>query len=197
MTTALKTAGSIPMTSPYTDARAVTSIPDGVTDWVSVELRISAAGPSAAQRSFFIKSDGNIVDTDGGTTDLQMAGTDAGSYYIVVRHRNHLSVMSASAVSLSTSAPSLYDFSTGIAQYHGGDAKLLETGVYGAYAGDANATGTVDANDRSAAWNNRNATGTRIPTAICPARWTRMTGRSAGIIETEQPVYRKLVIGYS
>jgi hypothetical protein len=162
MTTSLKTAGSIPTTSPYADGRTAVSIPDGVTDWVSVELRTSAGGSAAAQRSFFIKSDGNVVDTDGSTTDLQFTGQAAGDYFIVLRHRNHLAVMSASTRSLSASPPAVYDFGTGLAQVYGTDdnrAKLLEAGVYGMTAADANGTGTVDANDRSAAWNDRNKTG--------------------------------------
>jgi hypothetical protein len=159
MTTVLKTAGSIPLTSPYNDGRTISIVPDGVTDWVSVALRSSTTGSDVCQRSFFLKSDGSLVDTDGTATDLKMPGMADGSYYLLVRQRNHLAAMSASAVSLSTSPASLFNFSTGLSQYYGGDAKLLETGVYGLYAGDANGTGTVDANDRSAAWNNRNKTG--------------------------------------
>jgi hypothetical protein len=162
MTTALKTAEAVPLTSPYGDARAAASIPDGVTDWVSVALRSPATGADITSRSFFLKSDGSIVDVDGSTADLEIPGMADGSYYVVVRHRNHLSVMSALGISLSASPASLYDFSTGLGQYYGTDsnrAKQVEPGVYGMYAGDTNATGTVDANDRSAAWNNRNKTG--------------------------------------
>ena len=162
MTTLLKTAGSIPTTSPYADARTVTSVPDGITDWVSVELRITAEGPSVKQRSFFLKSNGSIVDTDGTTTDLEIPDLAAGSYHILVRHRNHLAVMSFEAQALSSSSPALYDFSTGLGQYYGTDAnraKVLETGVYGMIAGDANGLGTVDASDRSATWNDRNQNG--------------------------------------
>jgi hypothetical protein len=49
-----------------------------------------------------------------------------------------------------------------LGQYYGTDdnrARQVETGDFGMLAGDANGTGTVDANDRSAAWNNRNKTG--------------------------------------
>jgi hypothetical protein len=162
MTTALKTAGFIPTTSPYADARTVTAVPDGITDWGSVELRSSASGPSVAQRSFFLRSNGSIVDTDGTTTDLEIPGMADGSYYIVVRHRNHLAVMSAEAQALNSSSPSTYDFTSGIAQYYGTDpnrAKQVESGVYGMNAGDANGSGTVDASDRSTTWNGRNQSG--------------------------------------
>jgi hypothetical protein len=159
MTTAL---GSIPTTSPYADGRTVATVPDGVTDWVSVELRSSASGPALIQESFFLKSNGSIVDMDGTTTDLPLPGMATGDYFIVVRHRNHLAIMSASEQTLSSSSASLYDFSTGLGQYYGTDsnrAKEVETGVFGMNAGDASASGTVDASDRSETWNDRNQSG--------------------------------------
>jgi hypothetical protein len=162
MTTALKTTGSIPLTSPYADARTVTAVPDSVTDWISVELCSLAAGPTLKQKSFFLKSNGSIVNTDGTTTDLDIPDMAAGSYFIVVRHRNHLAVMSDTAQALSSSSPLLYDFSTGLDRFYGTDsnrAKLVESGVYAMVAGDADGSGTVDASDRSATWNGRNQSG--------------------------------------
>jgi hypothetical protein len=159
MRTDLRAGGYIPSISPYADARDAGTVPNGVVDWVYVQLRESETGPAVAERSFFLKSDGTVTETDGAATDLTLTGTGAGSYFIVVRHRNHLAVMSKTAQDLGTGSPSLYDFSTDAAMFYNDDAKLLETGTYGAYAGDANSTGTVDANDRSAAWNDRNKTG--------------------------------------
>jgi hypothetical protein len=148
MTTLLKTAGSIPATSPYADGRTVALVPDGVTDWISMELRSAPSGPSEAQRSFFLKSDGSVVDTDGTTADLQMPGPEAASYFIVLRHRNHLTVMSASAQSLGSASPPLYDFTTGTDKYYGtGGTKDLGSGVYGMMSGDANGNGYVNATD--------------------------------------------------
>ncbi len=159
MAISLKTAGYLPITSPYPDARIVKTVPDGVTDWISLEMRNSTSGLSLAQRSFFLKSNGLIVDTDGFKSDLKMPGLADGNYYLVVRHRNHLAVMSTAAVSLNILPASLFDFSAGLGQYFGGDAKLFESGVYGMYSGDANGSGTVDASDRSATWNSRNQSG--------------------------------------
>ena len=65
-----------------------------------VELRTgTASGTKVATRAGFLKSDGTIVDTNG-TSPLQFAGLGEGNYYVVVRHRNHLAIMSASAISL-------------------------------------------------------------------------------------------------
>jgi hypothetical protein len=53
-----------------------------------------------------------------------------------------------------------YDFTTRPEMYYGTNgAKDLGGGVYGMIAGDTDGSGTVDANDRSAAWNDRNKTG--------------------------------------
>jgi hypothetical protein len=154
--------GSIPLTSPYSeDARTVASVPSGVTDWVLLQVRSTFNGTILASRSCFAKADGKLV-LDDGTTEYAGIKACPGNYFLVLKHRNHLKAMSAAAVTgltWGTTPASVYDFSTGTGQYYGSDAKLLESGVYGEYAGDVNATGTVDANDRSAAWNNRNKTG--------------------------------------
>ena len=148
MTTSLNSNGYIPLSSPYSEApRTVLSIPSGVTDWILVELRNSASGSAIAQQSFFLKSNGNIVDIDGSTTDLPIGGLADGDYYIVIKHRNHLAVMSAAVQSLNGSSPSVYDFTTALTKYYGSDAASVESGVYGMYAGDANGSEGVNATD--------------------------------------------------
>ena len=61
-------------------------------------------------RAAFIKSDGTIVDIDG-TSPVTFTGLPAGNYYMVVRHRNHLAIMTAAAIPLSSSSE-LYNFTT-------------------------------------------------------------------------------------
>lgn len=159
MLTGLNTAGIIPLAQPYSGApwsytgtEAVASIPAGVVDWVLVELRTgTAAATKVATRAAFIKSNGAVVDLDG-TSAVGFAGVPAGSYYIVLRHRNHLAVMSAAAVALTTTS-AVYDFTTGLSKYYGGDAREIATGVFGLWAGDVTANGIVkysgSSNDRS------------------------------------------------
>jgi hypothetical protein len=155
-------AGSIPLTSPYSDdGRKVSTVPSGVTDWVLLQVRSTATGSLLASRSCFLKTNGTLVGDDG-TTEYIGIKINPGDYYLVLKHRNHLSVISATAVTgltWGTTPGSPYDFSTGTDKYHGADAKLIETGVYGQYAGDADGSGTVDASDRSATWNSRNQSG--------------------------------------
>lgn len=101
MRTDLKTSGYIPTTSPYGDGRTVDPVPDNVVDWVFVELRTNTDSDTVAQKSFFLRKDGQVVDTDGTTTELEFENVPNGDYYIVVRHRNHLAVMSKTAQTLS------------------------------------------------------------------------------------------------
>jgi len=156
MSVALRTASLVPLSQPYGGTpwsyggtEAVASIPASVVDWVLVELRTGTGGATkVATRAAFIKSDGSIVDLDGSSA-VAFPGTIAsGNYYIVVRHRNHLAVMSAGVVALSPTS-GVYDFTTGTDKYYGADAKLLTGGVYGLYAGDVTGDGIVKYNGGS------------------------------------------------
>ena len=158
----MSTTLTVPTTSPYPeDARILTTIPAEIVDWVLVQLRLASSGFTVASKSALLHKDGRIV-ADDGVTSYITAGAGIGDRYILVKHRNHLAVMSASAHTLSASSSVLYDFLTGLSQYYGTDsnrAKQVETGVYGMNAGDADGSGTVDASDRSATWNGRNQSG--------------------------------------
>ena len=138
----------IPLTSPYSaDARTASNKPSTAVDWVLVQLR-DQTSPSTvvASRSAFLNSDGNLID-DNATSGISIAAP-AGDYYIAIKHRNHLAVMSANKVTLPNTTS--YDFTTSDTSYFGSNgAKLLETNpsnVWGMIAGDANADGTVKYN---------------------------------------------------
>ena len=104
--------GNIPTTSPYSEdprTTTVTPIPSTIVDWVLVQLRTADTGPAVSSRSAFIRNDGRIVADNGTTGYIKMDIAD-GDYYIVIKHRNHLAVMSANPVSLNASTSTLYDF---------------------------------------------------------------------------------------
>ncbi|MCK5147940.1 VCBS repeat-containing protein, partial [bacterium] len=145
MSTAIN--GSIPLTSPYSeDARTVADIPSTITDWVLVELRSTADGSTVRSRSAFLRKDGLIV-ADDGTTEYITVDAAAGDYFIVIRHRNHLAVMSDEVHALAAGNSTLYNFTTGLDKYYGGEAAVVESGVYGMYAGDPNCSSGVNATD--------------------------------------------------
>ncbi len=114
------------------------SIPSYIVDWVYIQLRETAEGSAVASKSAFLHQDGRIV-SDNGITGQIVFNMPTSNYYVVISHRDHLAVMSAASVSLSSSTSTLYDFTTGIGQYYGSDgAKELETNVWGMWAGDIN-----------------------------------------------------------
>ncbi len=128
-------------------SETVENIPANVVDWVLVELRTgTAAGTVAAKRAAFIKNDGSIVDVDG-TSKVNFSNVNSGNYYIVIKHRNHLAVMSANPVALSSSS-SLYDFTTGENKAYGTTPMAdLGNGTFGMYAGDGDHNGTINVLD--------------------------------------------------
>jgi hypothetical protein len=74
-----------------------------------------------------------------GSSGVRLPGIPPGDYYIVICHRNHLSVMSSEVHSLGESGV-LYDFTTAQQQAYGsGPLKELPGGIFGMIAGDANA----------------------------------------------------------
>jgi len=149
----------IPTTSPYPeDDRTVDSIPANVTDWVLVQLRSTLDGSAVASKSAFLHRDGRIV-ADNGTTGQITINAPDDDYHIVIKHRNHLAVMSASAITLSSSSSSLYNFTTAQSQAYGTNPmRSLETDVFGMRAGDGNSDGGVDALDKNLIWRPQNGT---------------------------------------
>ncbi len=143
-------AGIIPATSCYSDNRNAGSIPEGITDWVCLELRSTVDGEAVYSRSYLLRSDGYLAEDDGTETSLTLTGLAPSDYYIVIRHRNHLAIMSATAQSLSGTLTT-YDFtideSTPYDKYYGGSAAQLEIGIYGMFCGDANNSGIINATD--------------------------------------------------
>ncbi len=137
---------NIPAISPFDDNRDAGSIAADITDWVQLELRSTADGEAVYSCSYLLRSDGWLAEADGTDTSLSLGDTAVGAYYIVIRHRNHLAVMSAEAHSLNLTV-STYDFSTGLNKYYGGEAALLEEGIYGMYKGDCNGSGVINASD--------------------------------------------------
>ncbi len=70
-----------------------------IVDWVTIELRDASDNTSIlATRPALLQADGDIVDMDGSSA-VTFEGLSASSAYVVVRHRNHLGVMTAAPIS--------------------------------------------------------------------------------------------------
>jgi len=136
-------------------------IPGTAIDSITVEIRnAQSASGSTIRKSVpgWLLANGNVRSFSDTTASSLRFVVPEGDYYIVVSHRSHLSVMSATTVHLSTSSAS-YDFTTGLDKYFGGAARMLEPGVFGLFSGDTDRSGDVVALDRVATWNDRNLSG--------------------------------------
>jgi hypothetical protein len=131
-------------------SESVTSLPAGAIDWVLLELRTDSTAASkeeALTQAAFLKDDGSIQSLDG--ADPVFMNPDTLDYYVVVRTRNHGSLMTASPVDFST-GHGVWDFTpsmTGAFWYGADPMKMLAVGEYGMFACDINPDGQIIASD--------------------------------------------------
>ena len=166
MSTNLNSQGLLPLNQPfnipplnYNGGEAVQVIPGAnIAEWVLVELREAATAQTATnntiilQKAAFILSNGQVVDLDG-SSNIQFEQTINQQLFIVIRHRNHLGIMSAFPLAESNNVYQ-YDFTTGNGQAFGESNSQIElsTGVWGMIGGDGNLDGVIDNVDKSLTW---------------------------------------------
>ncbi|MCE7993641.1 MAG: hypothetical protein HEP71_16775 [Roseivirga sp.] len=159
---------SIPLTQPYSNnghsgGETAGAIPAGAVDWVLVELREAASAATAlantkvGSAAGFLMSDGTIKVTDG-TSNLtvSLSGNTGADFFVVIYHRNHLPIMSANAISESSSVFTV-DFSSVSANTYQGLTGLasLSGGRFGMLAGDTDGDGDIDSSDLTT-WRSQN-----------------------------------------
>jgi N-acetylneuraminic acid mutarotase len=165
MNDALRTAGLVPLTEPYTalgydhamsggetTSPAVLSVTgnNAIVDWVMVELR-HATQPAlvVASACALVQRDGDVVAVDGSSPVRLFV--DGGNYHVAIRHRNHLGVMTANAIALSPTA-STVDLTSSATTVHGIQARKAVGAVQVLWPGDATRNGILSytgmANDR-------------------------------------------------
>lgn len=115
-----------------------------IVDWVLVDLRTSPTS-IAATRALMLRRDGQVVDAQTGSPDLHFANVKAGNYYVSVRHRNHLGVITASPLSLDHSVR-MVNFASSSTVVRGDEARLLSGKTAMLWAGDVNGSNTLTAN---------------------------------------------------
>ncbi len=145
----------------YAGSETVPTIPGSdIVDWILVELRDA---PSAAlaigstvldRQAAFLRNDGKIVDLTGNPM-LHFDSSVSDFLYVVIHHRNHLSIMSANALS-ETGGIYAYDFTTAVDKAYGSSAlKLVGTGTWGMFVGDGDHDGSVGTGDKSSLWDSK------------------------------------------
>jgi hypothetical protein len=135
---------------------------NAIVDWVFLELRDPSVPSTVLQtRSALLQADGDVVDMDG-ISPVRFVGAAASSYFIAIKHRNHLRMRTLNAVALSNGV-NTFNFSNNSTPLLGANPlRQVEAGVYALYTGDLNGDGVIDATDRSSVWNFRNLTGYSI-----------------------------------
>jgi len=159
----LNTAGVLPLSQPFNTApwnypgtESVVTIPANTVDWVLIEIRDATDAASATpatvieRQAAFVLNDGTIRTIDG-TTNPEFSSSVTQNLFVVLYHRNHLAVMSASALTESGGVYP-YNFTTGEAQAYGGanGHKEIGTGIWGMIGGDTDASGTIEVADKTA-----------------------------------------------
>ncbi len=164
MRTDLRQQNLIPLSQPYnvapwnyagTESVANASIfPANMVDWVVVEMRSgtpSTTGSSPTttlieSHAGFLLDDGSVVDLDGVsplTFDLLSSGL---SYHILVRHRNHLNILSNNPIPATTNMA--YDFTFSMLNAFGSQQlKLVGPSTYAMYAADFTTDGVIQITD--------------------------------------------------
>jgi PKD repeat protein len=125
MTDSLRTLNLIPLNEPYTQAPynkasigggggefttpAVLAITgnNAIVDWIHIELR-SATNSNViiANKNTLLQRDGDVVASDG-VSPVQFPSLAPGNYFISIKHRNHLGIMTATPVGISNTTLSL------------------------------------------------------------------------------------------
>jgi len=136
-----------------------------IVDWVLLELRRPDNGlPASAdassivgRKAVFLLNNGQLVDVDG-VSSPSFDITKQGNAFMVIRHRNHLSIMSTSLPSNATGSFS-NNFSVFANVYKNPSAtseavtvlfnSLPGSGLYGMWPGDVNRSGSVTTADVS------------------------------------------------
>ena len=162
----LRTLNLIPTTEPYTGMTGFTHTvtgsgggettttaivgsgaaagADAIVDWVFVQLHDGGTGAVVGTRSALVQRDGDLVETDG-VSPVNMAGFAAGTYYVSVRHRNHLAVRTPASFGLAKTITTPYNFTDNIAKAYNNPAitgnpamPTLASGIFGMFGGNSN-----------------------------------------------------------
>jgi hypothetical protein len=155
----LRTLSYLPTTSPYTDTATCLSsvfnsggtsgtgnINDDIVDWIWIELRDENDNTSIIKgKSALLQKDGDIVDLDG-ISELSF-DIQHNNYFVAIKHRNHLAVISDSVFALTDQLTTVDFTNTSTPITFGTNAQAVVSGtpnVLALWAGDVNNDGKLN-----------------------------------------------------
>jgi hypothetical protein len=115
-------------------------IPANAVDSINIELRNDPSAGASGTRKYrpaWLLTDGTIRDFSDTTKTYLEFDTTAGKYYLVVRHRNHLGVMTSFPQALTASTTLAYDFTTSQAGAWGANPMKQVGSFFAMFGGDA------------------------------------------------------------
>ncbi len=150
----LRFQGLLPLTDPYglgvvTASEALaTEGSDAIVDWIILELRNSIDPSIVTQRkACLLQADGDIVSEDG--SSLPLFSQTPGDYFVAVKHRNHLGVMTGGPLSFPGSE---VDFTNTLTSVWGVQSMKQQDGFSILWQGDVSGNGVIqytgEGNDR-------------------------------------------------
>ncbi|WP_211209409.1 beta strand repeat-containing protein [Thiofilum flexile] len=152
MVDSLRSRDLLPSTQPYgqypafnytgtemvSAARLAITGTNAVVDWVLVELR-DALDPTIiiTRKAALLTREGNVLNADTDSPQLTFS-LSAGSYYVVLRHRNHLAVMTQTPIPLSAASAAVVDFRLTATLTYGTQARMESGAQALLWAGNSN-----------------------------------------------------------
>ncbi len=136
----------------YVGNEVISSPPNNMVDWILIEVRSAADNYQILeQKAALLLENGNIVDIaylDNPSIDGVYFNniTPNMNYYISIKHRNHMALLSGSAISLPNASSHNFMSLSGI---FGSSSQLVDlgSGYYGMTPGDFDSDGTITVND--------------------------------------------------
>lgn len=162
MTDHLRTNNYLPAEEPYTDIQVGITHPfvhvgkgggeriadssifedkgeNSIVDWIFIELRSGDDNTKVIQtRAALLQRDGDVVDMDG-VSPVYFPVTEGESFYIFIKHRNHLGIMTQTPYSMSRDKlnPVVLDFTDGSTPTFGTHAMKDLDGTFALWGGNS------------------------------------------------------------
>ena len=159
MKTNLASSNLLPLNQPYNvspwninDNSVITSIAANYVDWILIQLRDDSTN-TRYSKAAILTDVGIVLNSDG--SPFSFSSISSGQYYIVIRHRNHLDIMSAGKVQIENNVKVDYNFTDSQSKAFGPDAMAnLGNGKFAMFSGDGDVNGTVNVLDYRAVADN-------------------------------------------
>ena len=120
----------------------ITEIKSNYVDWIIVELR-KELSQATYRKPAILTSEGKVLNPNG--TKFSFENIENEQYYISIIHRNHLNVISSEKVDIRKDEPINYNFTDSQSKAYGVNSLTeIGSGIYGMYAGDADANGIIN-----------------------------------------------------